>query len=100
MTARVEILGDDGEWLELTGVTAVELHAERPEAEQLSMEQAVEGFMAWARQAAQQYARMAEEIVRTFNSAAAAAERFEQARRACSNRPAWQSPYGPPPRRR
>ncbi|MFI9339998.1 hypothetical protein ACIG0D_01780 [Streptomyces sp. NPDC052773] len=32
MTARLEILGDDGEWHEVPGITNVELHQEQPDA--------------------------------------------------------------------
>jgi hypothetical protein len=31
MTARLEILGDDGEWHEVSGIASVELHQEQPE---------------------------------------------------------------------
>ncbi|KJK40244.1 hypothetical protein UK15_07800 [Streptomyces variegatus] len=103
MTARLEVLGDDGEWHEVPGVASVELHAEepdpRPGPEPLPTAQLIEGFMEWGRQAARQYARVADEIMRTVNGAVAAAETYERARRACSDRPAWQSPYGPPRRR-
>ncbi|HZF92048.1 hypothetical protein [Streptomyces sp.] len=30
MTVRLEILGDDGEWHEVPGITSVELHQEQP----------------------------------------------------------------------
>jgi hypothetical protein len=66
MNVRLEILGDDGEWHEVTGVASVELHQELPDAE--------------ARRP-----RVIDQDGRPVRSR--------------TDRPAWASTYGPPPRR-
>ncbi|MFE9921593.1 hypothetical protein ACFYQA_08420 [Streptomyces sp. NPDC005774] len=71
MTARLEILGDDGEWHELPDVTNVELHEVEPEHDPVPD--------------------------RDTSVTTARPRVIDQDGRPV--RPAWQSPYGPPPRR-
>lgn len=106
MTGRLESLGEDGEWHEVPGLVSIELHAEVPDQtpapvpQPLTLEQVAPFIVKWARHAVEEYARVAAEVIRQLNEAATAAEAFERARPTCPDRPAWQSPYGPPPRRR
>lgn len=86
MTARVEIMGHDGEWQEVEGVATVEVH---PAA-------LIEGL-----RAAAATARTADRLFRQIGEAAEVARNvYAAALRRASDRPAWQSTYGPARRRR
>ncbi|MFF0597894.1 hypothetical protein [Streptomyces antibioticus] len=118
MTARLEALGEDGEWHEIPGVTSVELRADIPDPPPASertpllqlhhteqsraVRDAAIAFV-WA------YAEAVKPVVEAL---ARGIEAYGQALRqaglidqegrpvARRDRPAWQSPYGPPTRRR
>lgn len=109
---RFEIMGDDGEWQPLEGVTAVELHAEPtpPLAEQIARAEAERARK--AQEAINAFARAYAEAMRpAMESAAAALAEFGRIVRRAGvideqgqpvkrpDRPPWQSPYGPPRRR-
>lgn len=101
MTARVEVLGDDGKWREVEGVASVEVHAEAPDvtpAERAG--QVMQLFGAYAREAVAEYERACAQVVQQLKGAAAAAQAYEAAIRPPRDRPAWQSTYGPARRRR
>jgi hypothetical protein len=90
MTIRLEILGDDGEWHYVPGIASVELHQEQPAT---SPDDAF-----WRRHDA-------------LDSLVFLTTAFEETRRPRvidqdgdpvrprTDRPVWQSPYGPPRRR-
>ena len=112
MTIRLEILGDDGEWHQVPGVRSVEFHSEEP------TEPPDDAY--WRRHDALDALHFAMPFADTveveipvntgdFEAACASAEeamsrlakRFPRVIDQDGNpvRPAWQSPYGPPPRR-
>ncbi|MET8765499.1 hypothetical protein [Streptomyces sp. NPDC004658] len=81
MTARLEILGQDDAWHEAPGIAAVELHEETP----LDLNEAVlVSAVDFARMQIAEYER----------------QLHQPCARPRPSRPAWQSPYGPQPRRR
>ena len=89
MTVRLEFLGDDGEWHELEGVTNVQF---RPSGPDVTDEE-------WRRHDA------LDSLVYMFTAHEDAArprviDQDGNPVRTRADRPAWQSPYGPPPRRR
>ncbi|MEU3098537.1 hypothetical protein ABZ690_28225 [Streptomyces sp. NPDC006967] len=89
MTVRMEVLGDDGEWHEVPGIASVELHQEQPD------EPPDDAY--WRRHDAL-------DSLHYMTTALAEARRprviDQNGHPVRPNRPAWQSPYGPPPRRR
>ncbi|WP_445524772.1 hypothetical protein [Streptomyces cyslabdanicus] len=107
MTGRLEVLGDDGEWHEVPGVASVELRQEQPEpwAEiadeaSLSVAQVRERYAAVVHaygKAAAEAARVIATAARALRQAGLVNQDGRPIRR--PDRPAWQSPYGPPPRR-
>lgn len=92
MTVRLEMLGDDGYWYEVPGIASVEIQHEQP-ADSLPDD------AYWRRHDA------LDSLV-FLSEAIAEAQRprvIDQDGnpiRPRSDRPAWQSPYGPPTRRR
>lgn len=130
MTARLEILGEDGEWREVEGVASFEFCQEQPEdgagdaywarlwdetvdvstSTELVLTpdvtpaeragQVMRLFMASAREAAVAYEQACALFVQQLKNSAAAAKAYEAAVRPRQDRPAWQSPYGPARRRR
>ncbi|MFG2963557.1 hypothetical protein ACGFZS_09735 [Streptomyces sp. NPDC048288] len=91
MTVRLSILGDDGEWHEVPGITTVELHQEEPET--------LPDDAYWRRHDALDALHFA----MTAHADARRSKVIDQDGnpvRPRQDRPAWQSPYGPPPRRR
>ncbi|MGD6750966.1 hypothetical protein [Streptomyces sp. BH105] len=99
---RVEHLDDNGEWQPLEGITNVVIYEEteavRAAADRLrEVTQAMHAFMqAYAdalRPAVEQMAR----AFQTMKDANLIDEQGKPVKR--SDRPAWQSPYGPPRRR-
>ncbi|MCX4575644.1 hypothetical protein OHB41_21110 [Streptomyces sp. NBC_01571] len=112
MTARLEVLGDDGEWREVPGITSVQLHAEEPEQVPTPLELFVEETRP-LREAYVQFAKAYVEAARPIVEAAARGiEAYGCALRQAGlideqgrpvtrrDRPAWQSPYGPARRSR
>ncbi|MFC7880458.1 hypothetical protein ACFUVV_01020 [Streptomyces sp. NPDC057376] len=85
MSARLEVLGDDGEWHEVEGVRSVELVEEEPADLDDAVLVSVRDFALM----------QIDEYERRLN-APVLGRIPDRPRRA---RPAWQSPYGPPPRR-
>ncbi|MBW5420305.1 hypothetical protein GKQ77_01800 [Streptomyces sp. BG9H] len=115
---RVEIMGDDGEWHDVLGVASIELHEEQPDtaadpwvalAARVRATQAERDAL--VREAWTVFARAYVEAMRpAMEQAAAAMAEFNRAVKASAtakrddfvlhtDRPAWQSPYGPPTRR-
>jgi hypothetical protein len=89
MSVRLEILGDDGEWHEVHGIASVEFH---PTGSDVSDEE-------WRRHDARDALR----YMMTGVEEARRPKVVDQDGRPVrprGGRPAWQSPYGPPPRRR
>jgi len=91
MTIRLEILGDDGDWHWVPGVASIELHsedqAEPPDDAYWRRHDALDSLH--FAMTAREEARRPRVIDQDGNPV--------QPRTA---RPAWQSPYGPPSRRR
>ncbi|MEU4170994.1 hypothetical protein AB0F46_29455 [Streptomyces sp. NPDC026665] len=105
MTARMEILGDDGEWQEVPGVVSVEIRAEVPDwaSEPACLLQSADVMplvVAFARKAKAEYERVFDQVAQQMKQAAAAGRAYEAALKGRPDRPAWQSPYGPARRRR
>jgi hypothetical protein len=111
VTARLEVLGEDGEWHEVPGVVSVELHQEQPEQQPTPLQLFIEEYRpvhnAYVR-AARAYAAAARPVVeelargiQAYGRALRAARVIDQDGRPVRRpeRPAWQSPYGPPGRR-
>lgn len=122
MTARLEILGEDGEWHEVPGVTSIELRHEEPvhdpvpHADPWRRHDALDALAysmphlastvevvtpVWAPHFEETLAavrRAAESMSRAMEQASGWGRVIDQDGQAV--RPAWQSPYGPPPRRR
>lgn len=106
--ARLEVLGEDGEWHEVPGVASVELDQEQATPLQLFITEYRPVRDAYV-QLARAYAEAARPVV---EAAAHGLEAYGRALRAArvidqdgrptrsTDRPAWQSPYGPPARRR
>lgn len=115
MTTRLEILGDDGEWHELEGVTDVQLDVIDPEPEpepeltplQLYIQQYTpvrDAYIAFVKAYAEAVRPVMEQAARTvevYGQALKDAGVIDQAGRPVrrTDRPAWQSPYGPARRR-
>ncbi|MCG7203990.1 hypothetical protein [Streptomyces arenae] len=111
MTGRLEILGEDGEWHEVPGITSVEFEPEQPEPEQgMTLQQFVEQTRPLRQayvQVVHAYAEAARPVV---EAAARGIEAYGRVLRQAGlidqegrfavrqDRPAWHSP-GPPPRR-
>lgn len=112
MTVRLEVLGEDGEWHEVPGVTSVELHEEQPEPEQKTPLQVFleeyrpvhDAYIRLARAYAAAALPVMEELTRgleAYGRALRAAHVIDQDGRPVRrpDRPTWQSPYGPARRR-
>lgn len=114
MTTRLEILGDDGKWHEVPGIASVELDQEEfeipdsvwpPPAVRQRAREVHEAAVRFMRAYVDTVRPQVEEMSRTFATAARAlrsAGLIDEDGRVVRqpDRPAWQSPYGPPPRRR
>lgn len=90
---RVEMLGDDGEWHEVPGIASVEIHpAEPADAPRIPLRTRLVHEAWWwiSRWPDEQRALGREAIAHHYT--------VRQQRRG-PDRPAWQSPYGPPQRR-
>ena len=106
MTVRLEVLGDDGEWHEIPGVTSVEFHQEQPDPRDEAYRRH-DAFDAMVYAMPNLSGRIDVPVHRAYlQDEIARAE--EQARvidqdgnpvRPRTDRPAWQSPYGPARRR-
>ncbi|MEV0443506.1 hypothetical protein AB0I84_13200 [Streptomyces spectabilis] len=99
---RVEELDDTGEWQPLHGITNVvifeKLDALRETADRIrEMHDAVITFMHAYAKAARPLLEEAGRASQTMHDAGLAARDGKPVRR--PDRPAWQSPYGPPARR-
>lgn len=106
MGIRLEVLGDDGEWHEAQGIASVEFHPEQPDPRDEAYRRH-DAFDAMV-YAAPQLAGRIDVPARREHLREEIARAEEQARvidqdgnpvRPRTDRPAWQSPYGPPPRR-
>ncbi|NUS82992.1 MAG: hypothetical protein HOY75_09610 [Streptomyces sp.] len=110
MTARLEILGDDGQWHEVPGIASVEFDEVQydPRDEAYRRHDALDAaaysttaFTAFEITITPQLRQLQEEFERAEAAMRCAATRrprvIDQDGRPV--RPAWQSPYGPPPRR-
>ncbi|WP_405676879.1 hypothetical protein OG292_19735 [Streptomyces sp. NBC_01511] len=82
-----------GEWAEIPGVTSVEIIADTT-----VFEAGLRSFRDALTPAAEAVAAAARTITDAWP--AASDQLGREARRTRLDRPAWQSPYGPPPRRR
>lgn len=94
MGIRMEALGDDGQWHEVPGVTSIELHEGEPEEADVLADLVVEVRVettGWDE--AVERARRVLELPRVIDQHGNPVQPHP-------NRPAWQSPYGPPSRRR
>jgi hypothetical protein len=83
------MLGADGEWHEVPGVVAVELHQEQPDT--------LPDDAHWRRHDALDSLRYMFTALADAASPRVIDQHGNPVRR--TDRPAWQSPYGPPPRR-
>ncbi|MEH0428816.1 hypothetical protein QBB34_21275 [Streptomyces stelliscabiei] len=81
---RLEVLGDDGEWHELTGVSGIQLHPSGPD---VSDEE-------WRRHDALDALHFAMTGAQEAVHPKGIDQDGSPIRR--TDRPAWQSPYGPP----
>ncbi|MEQ4610657.1 hypothetical protein ABMX48_31590 [Streptomyces cavourensis] len=90
---RLEVLVD-GEWVPVEGVRSVELDQAEPDPMSVITWQTT---LRTATTAMAELARRIEQASRAVRSTGLVDETGKVRRR---NRPAWQSPYGPPPRRR
>ncbi|MFD4788268.1 hypothetical protein ACFWN1_14655 [Streptomyces sp. NPDC058459] len=111
MTGQLYVIGDDGAWHEVPGVTSVEFNEQQPDGppddEYWRLHDARDSlrFM-WAAvagvRAAAQLRRSMQQLVDQVDEAAShAGDAYAKATaRTRPDRPAWQSPYGPGPRRR
>ncbi|MFE6284378.1 hypothetical protein [Streptomyces sp. NPDC057877] len=113
MTARLEVLGEDGEWHEVPGIASVELHQEQPDPDpertplQLFVEEyrpvrdayvrLVHAYTEAARPVVESLARGIETSGRALRQAGLIDQDGRPVPR--RDRPAWQSPYGPQQRR-
>lgn len=103
---RVELLDDNDEWQPVHGITNIVIYDE-PEVARMTAErmreaqEAVNAFMRAfveaVRPAVEQAAATLAEISRAAQAAGLLDEQGKPVER--SDRPAWQSPYGPPTRR-
>lgn len=112
MTARLEILGDDGQWHEVPGIASVEFdevqHDPRDEAYRRHDALDAAAYSMPALTTAFEVTitprlnRLTEEFDRAEATMRRAAKRWTRGIDQDRNpvRPAWQSPYGPSPRRR
>ncbi|MFE9906437.1 hypothetical protein [Streptomyces achromogenes] len=122
MTARLEMLGEDGEWHKVPGVTSIELNQEQPDDDPLpdrdpwrrhdaldalaysmprlasTVEVVLPVWAPYFEEALTAVRRAAESMSRAMEQASGWGRVIDQDGQAV--RPAWQSPYGPPPRRR
>lgn len=119
----VQIMDEAGEWQEASGITSIDFHIEPPEIDpdfQRSWQQMQEYFaraqaerMRRAEEALEAFARALTVAVKpaadqALRDLAQAAQAFQQLQEAADcpppprsrDRPPWQSPYGPPQRRR
>lgn len=71
-----------------------------PEQVRAAVEQVRAGLRAWAEAVAPAVRTVAEEFARLAEQLREAGVVDDQGRPVRRDRPAWQSPYGPPPRRR
>lgn len=107
MTPRLEMIGDDGEWHEVPGVTSIELHPEQPEQQPTPLQLFIEeyrpvhdayirfahAYVEAARPVVEQLARSIEAYGQALRAARVIDQDGRLTRR--PERPAWQSPYGP-----
>ncbi|MEU9921904.1 hypothetical protein AB0H51_11505 [Streptomyces griseoluteus] len=114
MTGRLYVLGDDGAWQEVPGIASVEFDEEQPddaepwatfaEHQQLDVAHIVEQHTAAIRAYMAVMRPKLEEASRLLVAAARAIREArivdQDGRPLGPDRPAWQSPYGPPRRRR
>lgn len=94
MTARMEVMGDEGEWKPLEGITDVVIDEAPDRAREVH--DTLRSFM---RAYAEAMRPVMEQLARSFQAmrdAGLVDESGKPARR--PDRPAWQSPYGPPQR--
>lgn len=89
---RFEVMGDDGEWHELQGVTSFEFHMEPPPADEPPDDDT------WRRYDAADSLRFMWEAVAEAQRPRVI-DQDGNSVRLRPDRPAWQSPYGPPTRR-
>ncbi|MGW4300392.1 hypothetical protein ACWEHT_11505 [Streptomyces sp. NPDC004646] len=114
MTARLAILGEDGEWQEVHGIASVEFDEEPPDdaepwaafAEQQRLTAAyvreqhaalIRAYMTAVRPAAEEASRLLAAAARSLRAVRVIDQDGNPIRR--PDRPAWQSPYGPAHRR-
>lgn len=107
MTVRVEVLGDDGEWREVEGIASVEVHSEDPAPPPppaLQADDVAQFVVIFARKMGKvaEFERLSALFAQELKGTAEAAARAyaTAVRRTTSDRPAWQSTYGPAQRRR
>ncbi|WP_060905373.1 hypothetical protein [Streptomyces scabiei] len=100
---RLEIMSEDGEWQEVPGVASIEITAD-PAATAARLREAQESIVRFFHAYAEAVRPRIEELGRALAAASQAVRDAglvdadgKPARR--PDRPAWQSPYGPPRRR-
>ncbi|MFC8124678.1 hypothetical protein [Streptomyces sp. NPDC057302] len=99
---RVELLGDAGEWQPLHGITNVVVYNEpemaRAAAERIrEVQDAMTAFMRAYAEAVRPLLKEVGRAFQTMRDAGLVDDDGKPTRR--PDRPAWQSPYGPPKRR-
>jgi hypothetical protein len=100
---RVELLGDNNEWQPLHGITNVVLYDEPETVRALTdrIRELQDAMTAFMRAYAETVRPVMEQVGRAFQTmreAGLVEDDGKPAKR--PDRPAWQSPYGPPRRRR
>lgn len=105
MTARLEVLGEDGEWQEVLGVASVELVQEPlddPRDEAYRRHDALDALaFSMPSVAGAIYAVVTTQLDRYREACDRVEEEMRRlSQQPCRDRPAWQSPYGPTRRRR